>query len=73
MKTIDKQEDRTTPAVTGATHGVPVTIWVDRSTADHIKVAAGALGVSRSALYYELLTIGKKSRRYQDLLRQGRA
>lgn len=73
MQTIDKQEDCNAPAVSGATHGVPVTIWVDRSTADHVKVVADALGVSKSALYYELVTIGKKSRRYQDLLRQGRA
>lgn len=70
MQTIDKQEDCNAPAVSGATHGVPVTIWVDRSTADHVKVVADALGVSKSALYYELVTIGKKSRRYQDLLRQ---
>lgn len=73
MSTAQRHKAADIPAISGATHGVPVTIWVDRSTADHVHVVADALGVSRSALYYELVSIGKSSRRYQDLLRNSTA
>lgn len=64
----DAVSTQASPA-SGAKNGVAVTIWVDRSTADHVEVVSTALGMSRSALLNELITIGKSTRRYKDLLR----
>lgn len=58
-----------TSPVASAKNGVAVTVWVDRATVNHVELVSEVLGVSRSALFNELITIGKSSRKYKERLR----